>query len=129
MSTLTALKNVEAPLLYSGCSAARCRRTALEALDRVGLSDRAHHKPERLSGGEQQRVAIARALVHRPRVVLADEPTGSLDVATGTEVLSLLTTLVQDDGLALVVVTHDPLIADKLDRVFEMSDGRLEERL
>ena len=129
MSSLSAAGNVEAPLLYAPRVAGRPgtsrRRAALEALDRVGLADRARHKPERLSGGEQQRVAIARALVHQPRVVLADEPTGSLDVDTGAEVLDLLTSLVKDSGLALVVVTHDPQIAGRLDRVLEMRDGRL----
>jgi len=127
MHTLSALKNVEAPLLYSGCPAQLRRRTAQEALERVGLSARAHHRPERLSGGEQQRVAIARALVHCPRVILADEPTGSLDVATGRDVLTLLTDLVRDAGVALVVVTHDPQIAARLDRTVEMTDGRLQE--
>lgn len=128
MHTLSALKNVEAPLLYSGCAPGRRKRAAHEALERVGLASRAHHRPERLSGGEQQRVAIARALVHGPRVILADEPTGSLDVTTGREVLALLTDLVRDAGLALVVVTHDPQIASRLDRVIEMVDGRLQER-
>ncbi|MEN6430412.1 MAG: ABC transporter ATP-binding protein, partial [Coriobacteriales bacterium] len=128
MHTLSALKNVEAPLLYSGCPPRDRRRRALQALERVGLAERAHHRPERLSGGEQQRVAIARALVHRPRVVLADEPTGSLDVQTGAEVMSLLTDLVRDDGLTLVVVTHDAEIASMLDRVLEMRNGRPEER-
>ena len=125
MSSLSAAGNVEAPLLYAPKAGGSRRRAALDALDWVGLADRARHKPERLSGGEQQRVAIARALVHKPRVVLADEPTGSLDVETGAEVLDLLTSLVKDSGLALVVVTHDPQIASRLDRVLEMRDGRL----
>lgn len=128
MHALSALKNVEAPLLYSGCTPRHRTRIAMDALERVGLAERAHHRPERLSGGEQQRVAIARALVHEPRVVLADEPTGSLDVATGQDVLVLLTDLVRDAGLALVVVTHDPQIAAGLDRVLEMTDGQLREQ-
>ncbi|MDO8964131.1 MAG: ABC transporter ATP-binding protein [Coriobacteriia bacterium] len=127
MGGLSALKNVEAPLLYSQSARKGRHRTAMEALDRVGLADRAHHRPERLSGGEQQRVAIARALVHRPRVILADEPTGSLDVATGGEVLSLLTGLVRDDAATLIMVTHDPQLAARLDRTLHMDEGRLSE--
>lgn len=125
MSRLTALRNVEAPLLYRSGVRPGNRRKAMAVLEHVGLADRAGHRPGQLSGGEQQRVAIARALVHEPRVILADEPTGSLDVATGAEVLDLLLGLVREGGASLVVVTHDPLIAGRLDRVMHMHEGRL----
>lgn len=127
MSKLSALKNVEAPLLYRGAFGSRIRKEASAALARVGLADRLRHRPDKLSGGEQQRVAIARALVHRPPVILADEPTGSLDVDTGREVLDLLLSVVRDDGVSLVMVTHDPTIAQRLDRVVRMDAGYLTE--
>jgi putative ABC transport system ATP-binding protein len=118
--TLTAQQNVEAALV----PAAR----AIELLGRVGLGDRLGHLPSQLSGGEQQRVAIARALANRPQVLLADEPTGNLDSATGKEIVALLRSLV-DEGLAVVLVTHDPGVAATGDRVLVMRDGRLGESL
>lgn len=123
MSQFSAFRNVEAPLLHARGWRPRRREAVFEALDKVGLADRARHKPDQLSGGEQQRVSIARALVHKPRVILADEPTGSLDVTTGAAVLDLMLELVRDAGVTLVVVTHDPQIAAQLGRVIEITDG------
>jgi putative ABC transport system ATP-binding protein len=119
---LTALENVAAGLLYRGIPATRRRRAAAEVLDRVGLAKRATHRATQLSGGERQRVAIARALVGRPSVVLADEPTGNLDTATGREILALMTDL-NADGTAIVVVTHDGDVAAAMDRRVELRDG------
>jgi len=99
-----------------------------EVLERVGLSDRASHRPDQLSGGEQQRVAIARALVTRPRVVLADEPTGSLDVETGGAIIALLSELVVAEEVTLVVVTHDERVAGSLGRVVVLEGGSASER-
>jgi putative ABC transport system ATP-binding protein len=119
---LTALENVAAGLLYRGIPATRRRKAAAEVLDRVGLAERASHRATQLSGGERQRVAIARALVGRPSVVLADEPTGNLDTATGREILALLTDL-NDDGTAIVVITHDANVAAAMHRRIELRDG------
>ncbi|MBS3942655.1 MAG: ABC transporter ATP-binding protein [Dethiobacter sp.] len=130
MSRLSAFQNVEAPLLYRPGRKVERRRAVCAALEKVGLSERAKHKPDQLSGGEQQRVAIARALIHCPRVILADEPTGSLDHDTGGMILDLLLNLVKDTGAALVVVTHETQIAKRLARVLRISDGLLiEEKL
>jgi putative ABC transport system ATP-binding protein len=127
MAHLTARENVDAPLRHSRMTRAERRSTVLQALDRVGLAERAHHRPEQLSGGEQQRVAIARALVRAPRVILADEPTGSLDMETGREVLALMTQLVAASKVSLVVVTHDLEIAMRLGRVVSIADGQIED--
>jgi putative ABC transport system ATP-binding protein len=122
----TAAENVAAPLLYArGRDFLTRRRAALEVLDRVGLADRADQVPERLSGGEQQRVAIARALVRRPRVVLADEPTGALDVETGQAVMALLAEAAAAQGAALITITHDPAVAALADRRLRLEAGRL----
>ncbi len=122
----TAEENVAAPLLYaSGRAYLRRRRTAREMLDRVGLGARADQVPERLSGGEQQRVAIARALVRSPRVVLADEPTGALDVETGARVMALLAEATAENGAALVTITHDLSVAQLADRRYRLEQGRL----
>jgi len=94
-------------------------------LDLVGLADRARHRPHELSGGEQQRVAIARALANRPDLLLADEPTGQLDTATGRSVMTLLRTIVRSEGLTAVIATHDPLLIDLADRAVELRDGRI----
>jgi putative ABC transport system ATP-binding protein len=124
----TALENVAEPLLYAGAGEiARRRQRAAELLEQVGLADRADSMPHLLSGGEQQRVAIARALVRKPRVVLADEPTGALDVATGERVLDLLLSLVRAEGVTLVLVTHDATVAARANRVLSLVDGRLRE--
>jgi putative ABC transport system ATP-binding protein len=119
---LTALENVELPLVFRGEAPFRRREKALAALDSVGLLDRASHKPHELSGGQQQRVAIARAIVTRPSVILADEPTGNLDTATGEEILKLLLSL-NSDGTTVVLVTHDERIASVGNRRIKLSDG------
>lgn len=122
----TALENVAEPLLF-GTRRDIMRRTerAWELLGQVGLTERAHSMPHLLSGGEQQRVAIARALARKPRVVLADEPTGSLDEATGEKILELLLNLVRAEGVALIMVTHDRAVASRADRVLTLSGGKL----
>jgi putative ABC transport system ATP-binding protein len=120
----SALENVELPLLYAGVHARERRRRAAEALARVGLGARLAALPSQLSGGQQQRVAIARALVNRPRLILADEPTGNLDTRTSFEILALFQELVAS-GITLALVTHEPDIAACLARVVEMRDGRI----
>ncbi len=127
MAHLSAEENVEAALLHTGLPRAKRRHAVADALERVGLTDRARHKPEQLSGGEQQRIAIARSLVRGPRVILADEPTGSLDIETGREVLQLMTRIVAESDAALVIVTHDLEIAAGLQRVVHISEGTLED--
>jgi putative ABC transport system ATP-binding protein len=119
----SAVDNVALPLVYRGLGAGARRRRAAEMLDRVGLSHRMKHRPSQLSGGEQQRVAIARALVTEPAVLLADEPTGNLDTATGGAVLGLLESLNAESGVALVLVTHDQEVARRARRQIIMRDG------
>jgi putative ABC transport system ATP-binding protein len=126
ISSLTAQENVEAPL-HVGSSRLRARDAAREVLGLVGLSDRLDHRPHQLSGGQQQRVAIARALVTRPSLLIADEPTGNLDSATGAQVLELLEALRRDLQFTVVVATHDPEVAKRADRNLHMIDGRLTE--
>jgi len=122
---LTALENVELPLLYRRVPQRLRRQRGRELLERVGLGGRAAHRPGELSGGERQRVAIARALVNRPSVILADEPTGALDTATGDSIMALIEDL-QRDGQTVVVVTHDPRIAERIPRIVRLRDGGVE---
>ena len=124
---LTAFENVQLPLLTSRTKRGEAEDRANELLDRVGLKERARHLPDELSGGEQQRVAIARALANRPRIILADEPTGDLDTQTGSEVVRMMYEVGRQEHAAVVVVTHDPIIAEKADRLLEMRDGRISE--
>ena len=124
MPTLTALENVMVPLELQG--AARPQEHASELLGRVGLAERLDHYPAQLSGGEQQRVALARAFVHRPRVLFADEPTGNLDEETGARIESLLFELNRTAGTTLLLVTHDPRLAESTSRVLRLRGGRLE---
>ncbi|QTE29992.1 ABC transporter ATP-binding protein [Pengzhenrongella sicca] len=122
----TALENVAAPLMYARGRAFWRRFTlAAQMLERVGLGDRLETMPEKLSGGEQQRVAIARALVRRPRVILADEPTGALDVETGGEVMTLLDEIASDTGAALIAITHDLAVAARAQRHYRLAGGVL----
>jgi len=118
----TALANVELGMRYSGGGD---RHQAMEALDKVGLSDRAHHRPTELSGGEQQRVAIARALVKNPPLILADEPTGNLDSRSGEEIISILIALHAEQGITLLMVTHDTNIAHHCQRIIHLKDGQI----
>jgi putative ABC transport system ATP-binding protein len=124
---LTAQENVELPLVFAGVERGERTRRARESLASVGLAERATHRPSQLSGGERQRVALARAMVTRPRVLLADEPTGNLDSASGAQVLGLLDAL-HAGGLTLVVVTHDPAVAERAERRLVMIDGRIARR-
>ncbi|MBB6095930.1 putative ABC transport system ATP-binding protein [Povalibacter uvarum] len=126
MPRFTALDNVAQPLIYRGLSPSVRRERAREALARVGLADRTHHKPNELSGGQRQRVAIARALVGHPELLLADEPTGNLDSRTAREIMALLTHL-HSEGVTLIIVTHDPGIASHCHRVVRLHDGRIAE--
>jgi putative ABC transport system ATP-binding protein len=124
--TLTACENVEVPMQFKGAQAGPRRARALELLERVGLKDRANHKPAELSGGEQQRVAVARALANAPALVLLDEPTGDLDSATSEEVIALLQDLNRREQVTMVIATHDRSIADRSSRVVQLRDGRVE---
>jgi putative ABC transport system ATP-binding protein len=121
-----AVENVELPLLYAGVPARQRRQRALEMLELVGLSDRATHRPSQLSGGQQQRVAIARALVNRPQVLVADEPTGNLDSRTGQEILATFERLHGELGQTMLLVTHDPAVANRAHRQITVSDGMID---
>lgn len=115
--------NVALPMLYAGVDRAERHRRALDLLNRVGLSERARHRPNQLSGGQQQRVAIARAVANRPRLILADEPTGNLDTHTADEIFALLRAFNRERGSACLIVTHDPRLAARCDREIELVDG------
>ncbi len=123
LPVLSAVENVELPLLLLGHGANEARKRALEALKDVGLEERSQHRPAELSGGQQQRVAVARAIVHRPSVILCDEPTGNLDSKTSAEVLTLLKRLNTEQDTTFLIVTHDANIAALCDRVIQMDDG------
>ena len=122
---LTALENAALPLVYRGLGRRETRRRARAILEKVGMGDRLDHKPDQLSGGQKQRVAIARALVGEPSVVLADEPTGALDANTADEVMRLLTRLNSEDGITIVIITHDPVISMQCTRRVLIRGGAL----
>ena len=124
LPVMTALENVELPLLIQGTPANEARIEATKALTAVGLGDRLEHRPAELSGGQQQRVAIARAVVHRPAIVLCDEPTGNLDAETSASIIQLLRTLCRVGNTTFLIVTHDGTIAQQCDSIRRMSDGR-----
>jgi putative ABC transport system ATP-binding protein len=126
LARTTALENVELPLVYMGIRPTERRARAREALERVGLGERLHHHPSQLSGGQQQRVAIARALVNRPRLILADEPTGNLDSHASLEMMALLQEL-NDEGMTIILVTHEPDIAAHARRAIMVRDGLIED--
>jgi putative ABC transport system ATP-binding protein len=127
LSRSSALRNVELPLRYSSSiKESNRKQLATDALATVGLGDRIYHKPNELSGGQQQRVAIARALVNDPSIIMADEPTGNLDTNTGNEIMDLLLELNREKGTTLIIVTHDPEIAERTKRVITIRDGRAE---
>jgi putative ABC transport system ATP-binding protein len=123
LPVLSAVENVELPLLLLGVGASEARLRAMQALTDVGLAERSQHRPAELSGGQQQRVAVARAVVHRPAVILCDEPTGNLDSKTSEEVLALLKRINEEHQTTFLIVTHDAGIAELCDRVLQMEDG------
>jgi putative ABC transport system ATP-binding protein len=125
LTRLTAIGNVELPLRYAGITEGR-RDRAMESLKAVGLEDRMTHRPFELSGGQQQRVAIARALVNNPAIIMADEPTGNLDSKVGREIMNLLLSLNRERGTTLIIVTHDPIVAEQTHHVIRLRDGLLE---
>jgi putative ABC transport system ATP-binding protein len=120
-----ALHNVELPLIYAGIPAAKRRAMAMETLERVGLGDRFHHKPNELSGGQRQRVAIARALINNPSIIFADEPTGNLDTVTGDEIMVIFEEL-HRQGNTIILVTHEEYIAEHAQRILRLRDGKVE---
>lgn len=125
ISRTSALKNVELPMLYSGISKTERTKRALELLDIVEMSDRTTHMPNELSGGQKQRIAIARAMANDPSIILADEPTGALDSATGRLVMDLFHKLHKEKGKTIVLITHNPELAAETDRILTMKDGRI----
>lgn len=126
LSRTTALENTELPLLYSDVPGKKSREMALKALEMVGLKGRELHKTNQISGGEMQRVAIARALVNDPSLILADEPTGNLDTKTGQEIMEIFTTLNKEKGITIILVTHDPEVAEITERRVYLRDGEIE---
>jgi putative ABC transport system ATP-binding protein len=124
IANLDALENVELPLIYRGIKREHRRRIAIESLKRVGLGNRIHHRPTEMSGGQQQRVAIARAIAARPPIILADEPTGNLDTASGREIMKILLEL-NSEGKTVILITHDLEIASNANRIVEIRDGQI----
>lgn len=122
----TAVENVELPLFYQGIGRRKRHLLAMEELEKMGLTDWATHYPNEMSGGQRQRVAIARALVTRPQIILADEPTGALDSKTGVEVMELLKRLNREEGITMIIVTHDPTVAAQTNRIIRIKDGVIE---
>ena len=126
LARTSAIENVELPLIYRGMKQKERRQLAMGALEQVGLSDRINHSPGDLSGGQQQRVAIARAIVSNPSVLLADEPTGNVDTKTSIEIMELLTRLNRDQGITIIMVTHEPDMAEYADRLVSFLDGKIQ---
>jgi putative ABC transport system ATP-binding protein len=126
LARTSALENVETPLIYAGVAKAERRQRALEALQRMGLGERLYHLPNQLSGGQAQRVAIARALVTRPSLLLADEPTGNVDTVTSNEIMALLGELNRQQGLTIILITHEQEVADQAQSCLLLRDGQLE---
>ena len=126
LPVLTGLENVEYPLLRIGLGSHEIKKRSNEVLERVGLSRVMNHRPNQMSGGQRQRVAIARALVHRPKIILADEPTANLDKTTAEEIIGLMRSLNQENGVSFLFSTHDPMIMEAAKRIIRISDGRLE---
>jgi putative ABC transport system ATP-binding protein len=124
LSRSSALLNVELPLRYAGVTEGR-RQRAIKALESVGLGDRVNHKPTELSGGQQQRVAVARAIINNPAIIMADEPTGNLDSKSGEEIMQLLLNMNKEFGTTLIIVTHDPRISERTQRVIRLYDGQV----
>ncbi len=124
LEKMTAIENVELPLMYARIPHKKRREISVDALSKVGLSERLHHKPTQLSGGQQQRVAIARAITQKPSIILADEPTGNLDTRSGRDVLRILSDL-HTQGTTIVLITHDLSVAKRAERVIEISDGKI----
>lgn len=125
LPNLTALENVELPLIFAGEGVKKRRAKATEILERVGLEGRIDHRPNELSGGQQQRVSIARALVNQPGIILADEPTGNLDSKTEQEIMNLMKQMNKENGTTFIIVTHEQEVAEQSDRVIYLQDGRV----
>ncbi len=124
INDLSVMDNVEIPLLYRRLSGREKKKRCLDALERVGLTARIHHRPSQLSGGQQQRVAVARALVGGPKLILADEPTGNLDSQMGDEIMQILRQLHKDEGTTVIMVTHEQRLAEQTNRIIRLFDGR-----